>query len=170
MASRARRLRDSATRVKHDSTQRSGWRSVLAHLCAFAVLGAGFYVAAVRANLDRSVIYSEGVRRVYPAGYLRQVEIFKSMVPRGSVFYVMDKPEFWQAGLWRRSLYPDNPVIQIYDPTLVHTPKMESLRNKLLISYALCAGDPPPDPGFEWKIELPSFPGSVPIVLGKLKH
>jgi|HubBroStandDraft_1064217.scaffolds.fasta_scaffold00236_7 hypothetical protein len=166
----AGRLRDSATRMKKDSTQRPNWRPFLAHLCAIVVLGAGLYAAAVRAKLDHAFIYSDAVRSVYPAGHLRQVEIFKSTVPKGSVFYIMDQPEFWQAGLWRRSLYPDNPVIQVYDPTLVHTSNMENLRDKLLISYALCAGNPPPDPGFEWKIELPSFPGSVPIVLGKLKR
>jgi hypothetical protein len=159
-----------ASRVRNDSTQRPGGRSFLVNLYAIAVLGAGLYVAAGRANLDRASIYSDAVRHVYPAGHLRQVEIFKSMVPKGPVFYFMDEPEFWQAGLWRRSIYPDNPVIQVYDPTLIHTPTMENVRKKLLISYALCAGNPPPDPGFEWKIELPAFPGSVPIVLGKLKR
>jgi hypothetical protein len=53
---------------------------------------------------------------------------------------------------------------------LIHTPAIEDVRKKLLISYALSAGNPPPDPGFEWKIELPPFPGSVPTVLGKLKR
>jgi len=170
MASRAGRLRDSITRAKRHSTQKPGWRPLLAHLCAIVILGAGLYAAVVRANLERSVIYSEAVRRVYPAGHLRQVEIFKSIVPKGSVFYIMHQPEFWQAGLWRRSLYPDNPVILIYDPTLVHTPNIENQRSKLLIAYALCAGNPPPDPGFEWKMELPSYPGSIPLVLGKLKR
>jgi hypothetical protein len=142
-------------------------RSFLAHLCAAIVLTAGLYAAMVRANLDRAFIYS-ATRNVYPAGHLRQVEIFKRLVPKGSVFYIMDQPESWQAGLWRRSIYPDNPVILIYDPRLVHTPKMETLRNVRGVSYALCAGNPPPDPGFEWKIELPSYAGSVPMVLGKL--
>jgi hypothetical protein len=170
MASRGRRLRDSPQPVKEHSTQRPGGRAFLAHLCAIGILGAGLYTAAVRANLDRGFIYSEGARSVYPAGHQRQVEIFKSMVPKGSVFYIMDKPEYWLAGLWRRAIYPDYPVILVYDPALVHTPDMEALRNKLLISYALCVGNPPPDPGFEWKIELPSFPGSFPTVLGKLKR
>ncbi len=139
-------------------------------MCAVVILGAGLYAALARAKADRAFIYNAGARTVYPAGHLRQVEIFKSMVPKGSVFYIMDQPEFLQAGLWRRSIYPDNPVIQMYDPTLVHTPKMEDLRNKLLISYALCAGNPPPDPGFEWKVELPPYPGTVPLVLGKMKR
>jgi len=82
----------------------------------------------------------------------------------------MDQPEYSQSALWRRSTYPDYPEIPIYDRTFIHTPTLEKLRGKFLISYALCAGNPPSDPGFEWKIELPSYPGSIPMVLGKLKR
>jgi len=145
-------------------------RSFLAHLCAVVTLGAGLYAALARANLDRAFVYSAGVRRVYPAGHLRQVEIFKSLVPKGPVFYIMDQPDYWQVGLWQRSIYPDNPVFLIYDPALVHAPSTENLRTKHLIAYALCAGNPPPDAGYEWKVELPSYPASIPIVVGKLKR
>lgn len=145
------------------------FRNILGHLCAIAVVGSGLYATGVRINLDRPFIYSPGVRHVYAEGHLGQVKIFKSLVPKGYVFYVMDHPEYWQAGLWRRSLYPDNPIILVYDPALIHTQEYENLRKKLLISYVLSAGNPPSDPGLEWKVALPDYPGSIPLLVGKLK-
>ena len=140
---------------------------LLANLFALIILGAGLYTAAARSYRERASLFT--ATPTYPAGHLQQVNIVKSLLPKGAVFYIMDQPEYWQAGLWRRSLYPDNPVIQVFDPSQIHTPQMEGARHKFHISYALAAGNPPPDPGFEWKIELPAFPGSVSLVLGKLK-
>jgi len=149
--------------------KRLDFRNILGHVCAIAVVGAGFYATGVRFVLDRPFIYSAGIRHVYPEGHLRQVEIFKSLVPKGYVFYVMDQPEYRQAGLWRRSLYPDNPIILVYNPDLIHTQEYKSLRNKLLITYVLSAGNPPADPGLEWKVALPTYPGSIPLLVGKLR-
>ena len=45
----------------------------------------------------------------------------------------------------------------------------KNVRKKLLISYVLSAGNPPPDPGLESKVALPDYPGSIPMLVGKLK-
>jgi hypothetical protein len=143
---------------------------LFAHSCWTAVLVAGLFAGAVRSVRDRPFVYNSRVRHIYPDGYLGQVEVFKSLVPKGAIFYIMDRPEYYVMGLWRRALYPDYSVIPVYDAALVQTTEYQDLANKLRISYVLCAGNPPPDPDLEWKTVLPSFPGSIPIVVGKRRN
>jgi hypothetical protein len=145
-------------------------RRFMAATAASLIFVVGLYVAVQRARFDRTAVWVWAPATVFPEGHLQQVKVFRNKVPPGStVFYLEDKPEGWQFGLWQRSLYPDYVVIRVFEANQIHNSAYEALRRGKSIRYALSAGSPPPDPGFISKFTLPAYPGGIPIAAGELQ-
>ena len=137
-------------------------RFLIGVLAAF-VFGVAFYAAGKRSIEDRTLIFVHSPRRIVPEGHVEQVKIVKRRVLKGStIFYLMDQPEYWQIGLWQRSLYPDYAVLPVVGREELRT-------NRARIEFVISAGTPPIDPGFEWQVPLPGYPNDVPVILGKLR-
>ncbi len=138
-------------------------------LAAF-VFGVAFFSMARRSAEDLRVVFVNAPRTIVPEGHTEQVTIFRKIVPKGStVFYIMDQPEGWQFGLWQRSLYPDYVVLAVAGLTQLNTDESRKIRRDKGIDFALSAGNPPLDPGFDSPLLLPAYPGGIPVVLGRLQ-
>jgi hypothetical protein len=151
----------------------SGWaasRRLLASAIAAFAFGVALSAAAHRSIEDATLVFVDAPHHIVPDGHNAQVRLVKTVVPAGStIFYIMDKPEAWQLGLWQRSLYPDYVVLPIQGLAQLHTAVSRQLRERNRIEYAISAGKPPIDQPFQWQVALPSYPNVVPTVFGKLQ-
>ena len=156
-------------RIRTTNSRPRLWRQLTAGALAVVVFGSVLFAAARRTRADLTLIFRNAPLHIVPPGHVLQVRIFESMVPRGStVFYITDKPEAWQLGLWQRSLYPDYVVIPVGSSAQFDTPAYRSARARYLVRYAIAAGNPPPAVRFDWETELPTYPNGIRCVLGRL--
>jgi hypothetical protein len=106
----------------------------------------------------------------FPPGMSRSCEKIRAAAPEGApIFYVHADSDKWLSGLWQRALYPQHVYVVVSaDGSL--DPAAREVRSRFAVGYALAAGNPPPDPGFEWKLSLPALPGYPPVYeFGKLR-
>ena len=144
-------------------------RLVLTSAVAVLVFGVAVSVAVRRSIEDLTLVFVHSGRQIVPEGLDAQVKIMRRVVPTGStIFYILDKPEAWQLGLWQRSLYPDYVVLPIQGLAQLETAEAHRLREANRIEYAISAGQPPVNPAFQWQLVLPLYPNAVPTILGKL--
>lgn len=135
---------------------------------AALVFGSVVWAAAARSLEDLTLVFQYAPFDIVPEGHKRQVQIFESKIPPGSaIFYIMDKFEPWQRGLWERSLYPDYVMIPIKTSEM-DTPAYRDTRAQFLVQYAIAAGNPLPGVQFEWQMALPDYTNGVHCVLGRL--
>jgi hypothetical protein len=138
-------------------------------LAAF-VFGVVFFSMGRRSAEDLTLVFVNAPRSIVPEGHMAQVTIFRNIVPKGStVFYLMDQPEAWQFGLWQRSLYPDYILLAVTGLAQLNEDGFREIRRDKHIDFALSAGNPPLNPGFDSPVVLPAYPNGIPVVLGKLQ-
>ena len=138
-------------------------------LAAF-VFGVGFFSICQRSLEDLRLVFVDSPHNIVPAGHLAQVNIFRTIVPKGStVYYIMDQQQAWQFGLWQRSLYPDYVVLPVIGLANTHADEFRRVRADKHIEFALSAGAPPLNPGFDSPVPLPPYPDGIPVILGKLR-
>ena len=155
-------------RADVDRRESAASRLLTSVLAAF-VFGVAMAAAVHRSVEDLTLIFGHAPYHIVPDGHYAQVKILKTIVPAGStIFYIMDVPEAWQLGLWQRSLYPDYFVRPIYGSAQLQRTDHQRFREKKGVEYAISAGSPPINPGFQWQVALPAYPNGVPLVLGKL--
>lgn len=154
----------------NDEGQRSlGSKRMVANLLAAFVFGVALASAIRRSVEDLTLVFVNAPHEIVPQGHQEQVRFMKTVVPVGStVFYILDQSEAWQVGLWQRSLYPDYLVIPVHGLAELDTVPFRQLRAEKGVVFSLAAGNPPPDPGFQWKRVLGAYPNSIPTVLGRL--
>jgi hypothetical protein len=146
------------------------WRRLAAGILAAFVFGIAFFSMARRSVEDLTLVFVNAPRSIVPAGHVAQVAIFRKIVPKGStVFYLMDQPEGWQFGLWQRSLYPDYVLLAVTGVAQLNADEFRKVRLDKGIHFALSAGSPPLNPGFDSPVSLPAYPGGIRIILGKLQ-
>jgi hypothetical protein len=139
-------------------------------MAAAFVFGVTFIAMGQRSVQDLTLVFVDAPRHIVPEGHVTQVEVFKKRIPKGAtVFYFMDTSEGWQVGLWQRSLYPDYVVLPVTVTAESRRDEARVLRERNQIDYALSAGRPPLDVGFDWQVLLPGYPNGIPIILGKLQ-
>jgi hypothetical protein len=139
-------------------------RRLVAFAAAAFVFGATVVAALTRSTDDFFLVFRDAPRHIVPEGHREQVRIVEQTVPAGStIFFLTDSPEDWRAGLWERSLYPRYTVVRIAGGA-------ERLPDNREVRYAISAGAPPPDPGFECQTPLPPYPNGLPSILGRLRR
>ncbi len=123
-----------------------------------------------RSAEDLTLVFVNAPHSIVPPGHVAQVAIFRKIVPKGStVFYLTDQPEAWQFGLWQRSLYPDYVLLGVTGVAQLNANEFRKIRLDEHIDFALSAGNPPLNPGFDSPVLLPAYPNGIPEVLGKLQ-
>ena len=146
------------------------WRRLGAGMLAAFVFGVAFFSMGRRSAEDLRLVFVDAPRSIVPAGHVAQVKIFRQAVPKGStVFYIMDQPEGWQFGLWQRSLYPDYVLLPVTGTAELNADGFRKVRLDKGINFALSAGNPPLNPGFDSPVSLSAYPNGIPVVLGKLR-
>jgi len=146
------------------------WRPLGAGMLAAFVFGVAFFSMGRRSAEDLRVVFVDAPRNIVPEGHVTQVKIFRNLVPKGStVFYITDQPEGWQFGLWQRSLYPDYVVLPVTGTAELNGDRYRNVRLDRSIDFALSAGNPPLNPGFDSPVSLPAYPNGIPLVLGRLR-
>jgi len=145
------------------------WVKSACVLAAAAVMGSSLYVAARRSAADLTMVFHDAPATVVPAGLLARVEFVKTRVPKGSlIVYFMDRPEVWEFGLWKRSLYPDYLVLPATDRWLLQSAPFQALRYRYNARYVLLAGASLP--GLRDAVALPDYPGGQPMSLATLEN
>ncbi|HEY2014540.1 MAG TPA: hypothetical protein VGH38_13610, partial [Bryobacteraceae bacterium] len=136
---------------------------------AVLVMSASLYVGVRRGIHDFTVIFHDASPYALPPAHVAQAEIVKERVPRGStILYLTDQPETWQFGLWKRSLYPDYLLIAVAGTALLTSPQFAELRYRYQIRYVLLAGISLS--GVRNRLQLPDYPGGIPIALAELEN
>ena len=96
------------------------------------------------------------------------VRVMRANLPADApLFYIMDRPQPWLAGVWQRACYP-NPVFLLESADELELPANRAIRAKYGVRYALSVGDPPVVKMFRWFRMLPSVPASYPAAYGEL--
>lgn len=144
-------------------------RRLFGGMLAAFVFGVVVSAAVHRSIEDATLVFVNAPHHIVPDGHTAQVKVVRTIVPRGStVFYIMDRPEAWQIGLWQRSLYPEYVLLPIQGRAQLQTIESRRLRQENGIQYAISAGNPPIDPAFKWHLALSSYPNAIPTIVGKL--
>jgi len=158
-------VRLGGTTEGHDLTVRT--RTLAGAFLAASVLAYCVYIAGKSSLREYKIVrlYSPGF--VLPPAHVTQVEMVKKIVPKGStLFYYMAKGEFWQFGLWKRSLYPDYIVLPVVGLGVFNSTQVQWFRQKHAVRYALIAGTPPP--GITGEIDLPNSANGSSMALAEL--
>src|ERR1035438_5342437 len=142
-------MRDASVEPARVQSGWTGIRQLLASVLAAFAFGVALSAAAHRSIEDATLVFVSAPHHIVPDGHDAHVRLMKTVVPTGStIFYIMDKPEAWQLGLWQRSLYPDYVVLPIQGLAQLHTARSRQLREENRIEYAISAGNPPMNPPF----------------------
>ena len=145
-------------------------RRLLVHALAVLTFGAAALSTARRSIEDWKIVFVDSPREIVPAGLNEQVNTVKSVVPAGStVFYLMDKFDPWQLGLWQRAMYPDYMVLPAEGIESLNSRAFRTLRADRRIEFVISSGSPAPDPGFQAPLTLPSYVFGTSTILGKLR-
>ena len=123
-------------------------------LRAFSILvAAAALLTGIKAMRDRAFLFGGPPLRTLSDEFLNQVRVVEARVPPGAVLlYVEPHSGHWSFLLWRRVLFPRNEVVMLESP--LNPSDVARLRSKYGIRYAIAAGDPAPDPGYLWSIDL----------------
>jgi len=155
--------------VSTDPDRREPASRLLTRVLAAFVLGVAAAAAVHRSVEDATLVFIHAPHEIVPEGHKEQVKIVKAAVPAGStLFYLMDVPEAWQLGLWQRSLYPAYIVQPAHGAAQLKEARRQALRDGKKVDFAISAGNPPLNPGFQWQAALPPYPNGIPATLGKL--
>ena len=88
----------------------------------------------------------------------RDIRFIRRWIPDDEpLLYLSDGSDHWTPRTWERALSPE-PVAFVF--TRDFPREAVILRRRMHIHWAISAGDPPPDPGFEWHRRLAPLPGS----------
>ena len=148
----------------------SRWLRAVLVLAAAAVLGSALRVGARGFLSDLKLAFGSAPRRAIPPEIEARAGALRGRVPPGeSVLYVgsAKPPDNWFSRLWQRAFYPTRLVIFENEKSAValdlpsppRPPSLEELRESYGIRYAISAGNPPADPGFASREEIPRIPG-----------
>lgn len=160
----------ATTEIRSDIQSANQWRRLGAGMLAAFVFGVAFFSICQRSAEDLTLVFVDSPRNIVPEGHVAQVKIFRTIVPKGStVYYIMGQQEGWQFGLWQRSLYPDYVVLPVIGLANLNADQSGKIRAEKHIDFALSAGDPPLNPGFDSPVSLPPYPNGIPVILGKLR-
>ncbi len=146
-----------------------GIRGAIANGLAILIFLAALAAASRRSIADYTIVFKSSPLDIVPAGHWARIALVKSHVPPGPILYLTEKKEDWQRGLWQRTLYPDYPVVTAFGVNDLTSPRILKRRHDDNINYVVSAGDPPPNPGFEWRMDLPLYVNGIPMILGRLK-
>ena len=125
-------------------------------LVAIAALTCGARAVAVQAYRFEGRPF----RALHPE-FEAQLRTVLQKLPEGAcLFHLSTVQEDWFSRLWQRALYPRNDMILVQPP--LTRERIQSLRDRYGVRYAISFGDPPLDPGFLWKVDL----GRLPLVHG----
>ncbi|HKF45277.1 MAG TPA: hypothetical protein VKG01_19450 [Thermoanaerobaculia bacterium] len=151
-------------------------------LAAAAVLLAALGVGARGFASDARLAFGSAPSHAIPPEIQSRAAALRARIPpRESVLYVgnANPPDAWFSRLWQRAFYPTrlviferekSPVVLDLPADLPRPPKLEDLRKAYGIRYAISAGNPPLDPGFASREEIPPVPGyPYAIWFGELK-
>jgi hypothetical protein len=141
---------------------------VIAGAAAALVMGSSLCVNLLSARLEYKIVFFDAPRHVLPPVHVAQVEAVRKVIPKGSVvIYYMEKPEIWQLGLWKRSLFPDYILLPVVGAAALDSPQMKAFRASHHVRYVLLAGASLP--GVIDNIALPSVPpNGFPVSLARL--
>jgi len=133
-----------------------------------------FVVAAVAAWVGLRAMAGETATAFQSPPYVvfpemnEAVRVMRANLPADApLFYIMDRPQPWLAGVWQRACYP-NPVFLLESADELELPANRAIRAKYGVRYALSVGDPPVVKMFRWFRMLPSVPASYPAAYGEL--
>jgi len=147
----------------------SRWRRGVSLCLGALVMASSLYVGTRRSVQDLTVAFRDAPPEPLPPTHVTQVEIVKKRVPKGSaIIYFMDRPEVWQFGLWKRSLYPDYLLIPIAGTALINSAQFDALRYRYQIRYVLLAAASLPR--LRWSVPLPAYPNGRPMALAELEN
>ena len=147
---------------------KTDFRRRLAYSLAASVFALSLYITARRSFEDVGLIFLSAPLHIVPDGLEAQVKMVRDVVPRGSTLYFISDPaEPWLVGLWQRSLYPDYIVLPVQNFARREAEESRKLRTKDKVEYSISVGNPPANPGFQWRVELPAYPNALPAVLGR---
>jgi hypothetical protein len=145
--------------------------ALAANVLAVLVLAAAAF-AGIPAILNlTSITFGAAPHDVVPPEMDAAVRLMRANLPPDvPLFYILDRPQPWLAGVWQRAAYP-NPVFFLDHPGAadLDLPVNRRLRAKYNVRHALSVGDPPVLDRFAWYKMLPPVPGSFPAAYGELK-
>ena len=145
------------------------WTRKFAAVLAVLLFTATAASALKRSWLDFDLILHWAPRRIVPPGHETQVWAFRQIVPPGStVLFLMEQDEAWQIGLWQRSLYPDYLLLSEKSLAQMSSAAVQKLRSTKAFEYVLSQGARPLRAGLIEIRVLNPYPGSIPIILGRL--
>ncbi len=94
---------------------------------------------------------------VFSPEFRAQVRAVEARLPPGAaVLHVSAQQEGWFSRLWQRALYPDHKTIVVQPWNM---PRLAEFRAKYATRFAISAGNPPLDPGYQWMVDLGPVPG-----------
>lgn len=164
----------NSTRVESDSLisvptrpHRRWLRATLIVLTA-VVIAAGLLAGTRAFSRVIRIVFRDAPRKVVADERLDRAAFVRSMTPPDApLFYVMGEPEYWQSRMWQRMLYPR--IVFLIDAGDIGSGRINTLKERYKVRFALSAGENPLDPGFLWKRRLPDVPGTIPLWIGELK-
>jgi hypothetical protein len=144
--------------------------ALAAYFLAAVVLAAAAFTGIPSRFRETSIIFA-APQAVVPPEMNLAIRLMRANLPaQAPLFYVMDRPQPWLAGVWQRACYP-NPVFFLDHPGTadLDLPVNRQVRAKYNVRHALSVGDPPVLDRFLWYKMLPPVPGSLPAAYGELK-
>jgi hypothetical protein len=157
------------------------WRQVILPLAGIVILGVSVTAGVHGFDSDFRLASRSAPRHAIPPELDAEVRRLRTKLPpNASIFFLGydSPPDVWHSRLWQRALYPTRVVILERQPGAVipggtiEDPwaGLRELQRTLSIRYALSAGNPPDDPGFLSRVEMPRIPGYPYIVwFGELR-
>jgi hypothetical protein len=152
------------------SAQSTGAARAVLLAAGALVLGASLVTGLRGFAADLRQAYRGAPRHAIPPELVEEARMIEARVPAGaSIAYVgnQEPPDVWFSRLWQRALYPRRVLLFDTEPRASNQPRVQALeasRAAYSIRYAISAGNPPRDPGFLSRVELPPIPG-YPYVL-----
>jgi hypothetical protein len=144
--------------------------SLAAYVLAVLVLAAAA-LTGIPAFFTQTSIALGAPHDVVPPEMNAAIRLMRANLPPDApLFYIMDRPQPWLAGVWQRASYP-NPVFFLDHPGTadLDLPANRQVRAQYNVRHALSVGDPPVLDCFAWYKMLPPVPGSFPAAYGELK-
>ncbi|HKA36327.1 MAG TPA: hypothetical protein VKH43_05870 [Thermoanaerobaculia bacterium] len=146
------------------------WLRAALLLAAAAVFGVSVLVGVRAFRADLRLAFQSAPLFAIPPEIESQVSSLRARIPRGeSLLYIGNRtpPDTWFSRLWQRAFYPTRVVIfelekspvKLDLPSPARNAGLEELKKLYNIRYAICAGNPPTDPGLRSHSELAAIPG-----------
>ncbi len=127
-------------------------------------MGCSLFTAAKNSIYEFKLVFQSSPREIVPPGLIAQVDSFRRLVPKGSfVIYLMDRPDAWEFGLWKRALFPDYTILPVADPKVLDSAWARTFRSRHQVRYVILAGSSLPS--IVEKAALPEYPKATTTTL-----